>query len=194
MVRPPLSPRNPNFLGWAGLQVLRTVAAADLNGAHVTTAAVGRPPRTGAGKYVLVTLAGGLVAFLLGPHAPLGQQLWPATLETSPAPAGAQVGLFTFIAAFEALAFGAGLAVLMFAGRPIRALFGPHHTGLATASHLALFWLLWSWWLHVALHNTSGMRPGRILFIEYAFHGSSIVAAAVVVYALTVLGSDRAHG
>jgi hypothetical protein len=159
----------------------------------VTTAARERPSRTGAGKYVVVTLVGGLVAFLLGPHAPLGRQLWPATLETSPAPAGAQIGLFTFISAFEALAFGAGLAVLLVAGRPIRALFGSRHAGLGTASHLALFWLLWSWWLHVALHNTSGMRPGRILLIEYAFHGSSIVGAAVVVYALTVLGSDRAQ-
>jgi hypothetical protein len=158
----------------------------------VTTAALDRPTRTGAGKYVVVTIVGGLVAFLLGPHAPLGEQLWPATLETSPMPAGAQVGLFTLISAVEALAFGAGLGVLLFAGRPIRALFGPDHAGLASASHLALFWLLWSWWLHVALHNTSGMRPGRILFIEYAFHASSIVAAGVVVYALTVLGGDRA--
>lgn len=159
----------------------------------MATTELDRPARTGTGKYVVVTLAGGLVAFLLGPHSPIGQQIWPATLETSPPPVGAQVGLFTLISAVEALAFGAGLAVLLFAGRPIRALFGPQRAGLATATHLALFWLLWSWWLHVALHNTSGMRPGRILFIEYAFHGSSIVAAGVVVYALTVLGRDRAH-
>lgn len=159
----------------------------------MTTAELEHGTRTGAGRYVVVTLVGGLVAFLLGPHAPIGQQLWPATLETSPPPAGAQVALFTLISAVEALAFGAGLAVLLFAGRPIRTMFGSRHAGLATATHLALFWLLWSWWLHVALHNTSAMRPGRILFIEYAFHGSSILAAGIVVYALTVVGRDRAH-
>lgn len=103
------------------------------------------------------------------------------------------VALFTLISAVEALAFGAGLAVLLLAGRPIKAMFGPRHARLGTATHLALFWLLWSWWLHVALHNTSGMRPGRILFIEYAFHGSSLVAAGVVLYALIVVGRDRAH-
>lgn len=159
----------------------------------MTTADLDRSTCTGAGKYGVVTLAGGLVAFLLGPHAPIGAQIWPAMLETSPPPVGAQVGLFTLISAVEALAFGAGLAVLLFAGRPIRTLFGPQRAGLATATHLSLFWLLWSWWLHVALHNTSGMRPGRILFIEYAFHGSSIVAAGVIVYALTVLGGNHAH-
>jgi uncharacterized membrane protein (DUF4010 family) len=152
----------------------------------MSTAEVGA--RRVVGRFAIVTVAAGLAAFLLGPHAPVGEHLWPATLQLDPPPAGAQVGLFTPISAIEAVAFGAGLAVLLFAGEPIRRLFGPDRAGLATASHLAVFWLLWSWWLHVALHNTSAMRPGRILVIEYAFHGSSIVAAGVLAYALYMLG------
>ncbi len=150
--------------------------------AHARTAA---RPRT----FLIITAAGGLVAFLLAPQAPIGQMLWPAMLELDPAPVGAQVGLFMLLGAIESLAFGAGLAVLLLGREPLRRLFGPAHHRLATASHLAVFWLLWSWWLHVGMHMTSGMRAGRVLVIEYAFHVTSILAGAVLAYALFVLGS-----
>lgn len=139
--------------------------------------------------FVLITVTGGVCAFLLAPQSPLGQQLWPAMLELDPAPVGAQVGLFMLLGAIESLAFGAGLAVLLVGGEPLRRLFGAQRVGLAAATHLSVFWLLWSWWLHVGMHMTSGMRAGRVLFIEYAFHVTSILASAVLAYALWVLGS-----
>jgi hypothetical protein len=156
------------------------------------TAADRNAHRPGAKTFAAIAVAGGLAAFLVSPHAPLGRLVWPETVQLNPAPAGVQVGLFTLIGAIEALAFGAGLAVLLLGREPIRRLFGPARTGLAAATHLSVFWLLWSWWLHVAMHTTSGLRPGRVLAIEYAFHASSIAAAAVLAYALSRLGAATA--
>lgn len=158
----------------------------------MTATDLGARRRPGATSFAAITLAGGLAAFLFGPHAPLGRMVWPETLELNPAPAGVLVGLFTLIGAIEALAFGAGLAVLLLGREPIRRLFGPARSGLAAATHLSVFWLLWSWWLHVAMHTTSGLRPGRVLAIEYAFHASSVAAAAVLAYALSRLATAPA--
>lgn len=138
--------------------------------------------------FVSITATGGVGAFLLAPQSPLGQQLWPAMLELDPAPVGVQVGLFMLLGVIESLAFGAGLAVLLVGGEPLRRLFGAQRVRLAAAAHLSVFWLLWSWWLHVGMHMTSGMRAGRVLFIEYAVHVTSILASAVLAYALWVLG------
>ena len=143
--------------------------------------------------FAVITVAGGVLAFALAPQSPIGQQIWPAMLEFNPAPAGAQVGLFMVLGAIESLAFGAGAAVLLLGREPIRQLFGPQRRRLASASHVAVFWLLWSWWLHVGMHMTSGMRAGRVLVIEYGFHVTSILAGGVLAYALFVLGSGTAR-
>lgn len=149
--------------------------------------------RSDARTFLFITVVGGVCAFLLAPQAPFGERLWPAMLQLDPAPVGAQVGLFMLLGAIESLAFGAGLAVLLAGGEPVRRVFGAQHARLAAATHLSLFWLLWSWWLHVGMHMTSGMRAGRVLFIEYAFHVTSILAGAVLAYAVLVLGR-RATG
>jgi hypothetical protein len=157
--------------------------------AQTTTVRTGSSLRA----FAVITVAGGVLAFVLAPQSPVGQQFWPAMLELDPAPAGAQIVLFMALGAIESLAFGAGLAVLLLGRGPVRRLFGPQRAGLATASHLSVFWLLWSWWLHVGMHMTSGMRAGRVLVIEYAFHVTSILAAAVLAYALCVLASGAAR-
>ncbi|MGH9166250.1 MAG: hypothetical protein ACRD02_00200 [Acidimicrobiia bacterium] len=148
-----------------------------------TSAQTGSLTRT----FALITVAGGVLAFLLGPQAPIGQQIWPPTVELNPPPGGAQLGLFMLLGAIESLAFGAGVAFLLLGRKPLRRLFGPRRAGLATATHLAVFWLLWSWWLHDGLHMVVGLQARGLLAIEYAFHVTLILAGGILAYGLATL-------
>lgn len=142
-------------------------------------------------RFVLITVIGAVAAFMLGPQAPIGQQIWPSTVELVPPPAGARLGLFMLLGVIESLAFGAGLAFLLMGRRPLRRLFGPDRERLATAAHLSVFWLLWSWWLHDGLHMVAGLNAGPLLAIEYAFHVTLIGAGGILAYALATTGARR---
>ncbi|MGI8876675.1 MAG: hypothetical protein ACR2KP_20595 [Egibacteraceae bacterium] len=150
--------------------------------------------RSASRAFAAITLGGGVLAFLFAPQAPIGRMLWPATVALDPAPVGAQIGLFMLQGAISALAFGAGVAFLLLGREPLQRLFGLGRAGLATATHLAVFWLLWSWWLHEGLHMVAGLHAGRLLAIEYAFHVTLIVAGGVLAHALLTLGSGAARG
>jgi hypothetical protein len=141
--------------------------------------------------FVLITVAAAVAAFPLSPRAPLGQLLWPATVDLDSAPAGIQLGLFMLLGVIEALAFGVGLAVLVLGRATVRRVVPPDRAGLATAMHVALFWLLWSWWLHDGLHMVAGLHTGSLLAIEYAFHVTLIAAGSVLAYALTTAARHR---
>ena len=59
-----------------------------------------------------------IVTFVVGAIAlPLGMMLWPTGVggeSGGPAPSGLQIGLLILIGIMEALAFGAGVAFLLF--------------------------------------------------------------------------------
>jgi hypothetical protein len=141
-------------------------------------------------RFLLITVVAAVAAFMLGPQAPLGQLVWPATVDLDPAPAGAQVGLFMLLGVIEALAFGAGLAILILGRAIVRRFVPPGRTGLATATHLALFWMLGNWWLHDGLHMVAGLHTGPLLAVEYAFHVTLIAAAGVLTYALATAATS----
>jgi hypothetical protein len=107
----------------------------------------------------------------------------------APTPTGVQLPLFVLLAAIDAVVFGAGVFVA-FAGR---ALIAPVFStpGRATATHLALTWLLISWWLHDGLHMVVGLHLDHLLVIEYTFHVTLMAAAAVVVWTLARQARDR---
>src|SRR3972149_1155245 len=67
------------------------------------------------GKVVVVTLVVAIAAFLFGSHAPLGYVLWPAPVTLASPPTAIQEKLFMVLDALEALAFGLGVAFLLFA-------------------------------------------------------------------------------
>jgi hypothetical protein len=142
-------------------------------------------------KAVGVTLVGAVVAFMLAPQAPLGQAIWPAVVELDPSPTAVQEGLFLLLGVITALAFGGGIAFLLFAGPAVRDVVGPDRPALARALHLGTFWLLWNWWVHESLHMVVGLRAGGLLAIEYGFHVTMIAATMVVIYGLLELARDR---
>ncbi|GAB2912876.1 hypothetical protein [Streptomyces heilongjiangensis] len=75
--------------------------------------------------------------------AVLTDVLWPGSTDLTYVPAPWS-WLFRGLYAAELLAFGVGLAFLV-AGRPLMRRQG-RSGGLTTAAHLAVVWLLVSWW------------------------------------------------
>ncbi len=134
------------------------------------------------GTVVAVAVVAAVVAFVAGPVL-----FTPST--DLPAPSGTQLPWFVALAAIEAVVFGAGVAFAAF-GRGVvaRIVTTP---GRVTAIHLAITWALVSWWPHDGLHMVSGLSIDGLLAIEYGFHVTMMVAAAVVVAALLRQAADR---
>jgi hypothetical protein len=129
------------------------------------------------GKWVAVTVALGIAAFITSPNAPLGG-FWGTPPSLSPT--GAQKALLMLLSAIQSLAFGLGVAFLLF-GRPLVHAQLPGHPTLAQATYLSIAWSLLSWWPHTSLHQTHGMDDlGALIAIEYAFHVTVILGALIV--------------
>ena len=136
-------------------------------------------------KVLLVTLVLAIPAFLTGPI------IWPPA-EGSIAPTAGQLPFFLFLAVFEALTFGLGVSFLLFGFVPLRrALGGP--SWRTWAAYLAIGWLLVSWWPHDNLHIHNGTDMQGLLYIEYGFHLTLMVAGLVLAYSLlTMLRAEDA--
>ncbi len=132
-------------------------------------------------KALVVGIAFAIFGFLIQPHAPLGALIWPPSSDI-PAVVGMQEPLLMVYGAIAALAFGAGVAFLAF-GRPLVEKLGLSK-GLTTGAHLSIAWVLLNWVIHDSLHIANGHNIWGLIAIEYAFHGTLILAGATLVYAL----------
>jgi hypothetical protein len=110
------------------------------------------------------------------PAFALSRVIWPN-------PPGAPVppsGLLPFLmvpAVVEALAFGAGVAFLVAAGRR---LFGSAQArGLSVAAYASAGWALVSWWPHSNMHRANTSLQGLVV-IDWTFHLTLIAGAAVM--------------
>lgn len=120
-------------------------------------------------RFIAVTIAGALLAVATGPQGPLGAFWGP---EPTPGLEGPTMGALLLYAILEAIAFGAGIAWLAF-GRRI--------APLPTSAHLAVGWMLVSWYPHGALHQSiAHTNYAGLVGIEYGFHLTMILAAVVV--------------
>lgn len=140
-------------------------------------------------RFLGVTVAGAILAALIGPSGPLGG-FW------APAPGFPQIdGVLHAGFVAENIAFGLGLAILLL-GRSWFAARTATSAGAATG-WLATVWLLASWMPHAALHLHIGMQPNALLLVEWVFHGGAIVAIGALLWALSgslgqVTTEDRA--
>ncbi len=115
-----------------------------------------------------------IASFLLGPV------LWPKTGDF--APVGAQLGLFIVLSAIESLALGAGIAFLLYGWKWTKCVESGSKPA-ALGLYLSIAWLLISWWPHDNMHATTGHDDlWRLLLIEYMFHVTLILAAAVLAW------------
>ena len=92
-------------------------------------------------------------------------------------------------AVFEALAFGAGVAFLVAAGRRV---FGSAQArGLAVAAYASAGWALVSWWPHSNMHRVNTSFQGLVV-IDWTFHLTLIAGAAIVgIFLYRTLGREQ---
>lgn len=125
-------------------------------------------------KMVLFTIVLAVPAFLLG------KVLWPDALDAVQ-PSAAQLPFFIFLSAREALAFGAGVAFIVFGWSMLKNAMFPDTRG-AKWTFTSIAWLLVSWWPHDNMHRENGLNLGGLLRIEYTFHLTLIIASCIIAY------------
>lgn len=129
---------------------------------------------------IIIVGGGAVLALAAGPNGPLGGFWRPLPLD--PEPAGIQLAGLMSAGIVEAIGFGIALAILAL-GRPL-SLRLTRSPARATVAQLAAAWLLGSWWPHTALHMHHGMDLDALVLLEVGFHAGSIVAAALLLWAV----------
>lgn len=130
---------------------------------------------------VAVTVGLAIPAFVLS------RVIWPDPPGTAAPPPGL-LPLLMVPAIFEALAFGAGAAFLIRAGR---ALVRHQADRLSVAAYVSAAWALVSWWPHSNMHRANTTLEGLVL-IDWTFHLTLIVGAAVIgTYLYTTIVQQR---
>jgi hypothetical protein len=137
-------------------------------------------------KVIIVTLVVAIAAFLFTSHGPLGSVLWPTPVAFASPLTATQGKFFMLLDAFEALAFGLGVAFLLFGWPAVRRAAGSSH-GRATVMYLGTAWFLSNWWIHDNLHMVVGLRPQGLLGIEYGFHVTLIIVGTALAYSLVTM-------
>ena len=134
----------------------------------------------------LITLGGGIAAFLLGPI------LFPPAAGL-PQPTGAQLPFFLALSIVESLFFGLGLAFIALGYPRVR-----RAARIARRNpwpvYVSIAWMLVSWWPHISLHGVVGLDLTGLLLVDYGFHLTLIIAAAIVArfFLATVRQSSQA--
>lgn len=122
---------------------------------------------------------------------PLSFVLW----RTPPGVAGPPPGVLPFLVpigvVIPALAFGFGVAFMLFG----RKLFGATRpSALSRASFLSIWWLLVNWWPHSNFHRVSN-GWANVVVIDYFFHTTVIIATCVVAaFFLSVMRERKGAG
>lgn len=132
--------------------------------------------------WVKVTLVTVLIA---APAMMLGPVIWPPAVG-GPEPTGGQLPFFLFLALFESVLLGLGISFLLF-GLPAVRRVSPDSKARAWAMYLSIGWLMVSWWPHTNLHIHNGENMQGLLYIEYEFHFTLMIAALVLAYCFLTL-------
>ena len=135
-------------------------------------------------KVVIVTLLVTIPAMLLG-HV-----IWhPVGMQPSPG----QLPFFMVVSFFEALALGLGVSFLIF-GLPLVRAASADRKLRSWLMYLGIGWALVSWWPHGNLHMSNGDNMQRLLYIEYGFHVTLIISAAIVAFCFLSLLRESSSG
>ncbi|MGH2450799.1 MAG: hypothetical protein ACRDGE_05935 [Candidatus Limnocylindria bacterium] len=103
--------------------------------------------------------------------------IWPQPPD-APVPPARLMPVLIGLGVADALAFGVGVAFLIF-GFPVLARIGG--TGpLTWASYLGIGWSLVSWWPHVNMHRVNGASFEGLVMIDIIFHLTLIAVAMIL--------------
>jgi len=122
-------------------------------------------------EIIATTLIFAAASFLLTPV------LWPFSTDPSALPPGSIMPFFQAFGILSSLTFGIGVSFLLFAWKPMRK--ADAGFGLPFWTYAALSWSLISWWPHENLHRTTEGNWYALLWIEYGFHATLYISAAI---------------
>lgn len=125
-------------------------------------------------KILLITSAVTIFAFLSG------RSIWPVPADM-PEPTSAQLPFFIILSIFESLSFGLGVSFLLLGWPMVKKFVGKDDT-LAKLVFASIAWYMINWWPHDHLHMQNGINLQGLLYIEYGFHVTMIIAASILAY------------
>src|SRR5919202_3379798 len=128
-------------------------------------------------KGVLIILVVTIPAFVLGPV------IWPP-LGMEPTPG--QIPFFMVESFFEAIALGLGVTFLVL-GLPVVRRVEPDLRLRAWLLYLSIGWALVNWWPHGNLHMSTAGNMQALLYIEWGFHVTLAISAAIAAYSFVSL-------
>ena len=131
---------------------------------------------------VVIVLVFGITTFLVGP------KIWPPHPDVHPTPQ--QLPFFMLLSAIEALTFGIGIAFIVLGWGIVRKA-SPAKKNWAIAMYFSIAWMLVSWWPHDNAHIHNGLETQGLLFIDYTFHFTLIIAAFILAYGLFVMLKEK---
>jgi len=118
-----------------------------------------------------LVLVPAVVSFFVAP------MIWK--MAPGPEPTSVQIPFFIALSVIESLAFGVGIWFLVEGKKLLRR---TTHVSqrLTVAAYVATAWSLLSWWVHDNLHKANGENFQGLLYIEYGFHVTLILAACII--------------
>ena len=123
---------------------------------------------------ILITLIIGIIAFMLGPV------LW-SNAPDMVLPNSQQLPFLIFLSVIESLLFGYAIAFIIFYA-PLLNKVKQRTRNRNILAFISLVWLLISWWPHDNLHRHIGMDWNGLIFLEYGFHLTLIIASLILAY------------
>lgn len=130
-----------------------------------------------------ITVLLAVVTFISGP------MIWQAVPEE--VPTAMQLPFLILLSIIESLVFGYGVAISYVYASRVAAITDPIKRVHVRRVFIATIWLLVSWWPHDNFHRWNGYSLQGLIYIEYAFHVTLIVAGLIVAsYVLKELRSQ----
>ena len=111
----------------------------------------------------------------------LGQVIWPLA-PGLPTPTLAQLPFLAFLDLAQSLLFGLGVALLIW-GWPVFRGLSALTARLRAWCFASVVWLFISWWPHIGFHRSMGEDLWSLIFIDYVFHFTIIIASLILMRA-----------
>lgn len=122
-----------------------------------------------------------LITTLLAiPAALTGRIIWPPD-PIIPFPPPTLFPFYAFLALFEAISFGLGISFLIYGWKYVQKV-SQGQKRMAVLLYISIAWMLINWWPHDNLHQHIGMDLNRLIYLEYGFHLTLIIAGMILGY------------